>query len=180
MKTVGLLCDGFFILIFSVFFYAFICKCKILRLYLYCTIEGNTSQLLINKIFTMNTFELKNFNTNLKLNTTSIDITLETFENDEKGFLVDANIFDTEGHDEETYLMMSAREVLDLTIPQLIEKAVSKTPSLNIECVIDYTRDSISYYYKVNENDLNDAIMKYLALEASTEDLETIQEMITD
>lgn len=159
------------LLLASVKYYAYICIVQ-LRI-----VPHNY---LINKNFTMKTFELKKINTNLSLNTTSIDIVLETFENDKKGFLVDANICDTQGHDEETYLMMSTREVLDLTIPQLIEKAVSKTPSLNIECVVDYTQESISYYYKVNENELNDAIMKYLALEVSTDDLETIQEMITD
>lgn len=117
------------------------------------------------------------FDQDLSDNDTDIRIELETDENGKRYFdlMFNANIMDTEGHDQETYLMQVTREVLDLTIPQLIGKAVKYTPIR----VIDYTPENgPEYYYKVDKKELDEAITKFLALEVSNEEIETITEII--
>lgn len=54
--------------------------------------------------------------------------------------------------------MQEIREVLDITIPELMQLVEHKNPTLKIESIEDFTGESPAYYYKVDEGEFNDAL----------------------
>lgn len=99
----------------------------------------------------MKTLNLTSFETKIPSKFESFDINI-CEENNQKWFDVSYQFCDTEGHDQETYLMMRVREELDITIPELMRR-IDKETKIKVLEVIVYTQNTPEYYYKTNHGD---------------------------
>jgi len=129
----------------------------------------------------MTTFQLNSFDQDLLENTTSIKVELIEQEG-QRWFNVDnVNIYDTEGGDEEPFLFSKLREVLDLHIYELLRKIDELSSKLNIDCVIDGTRENgAEYYFLVDERILKQEVKRYIDNHCSNEQIQSITELIEE